>query len=145
MDLDGTSVTIRDFVTLMAGMTLAFTPAGPHPSSDFITKPQSEMPAYDPDWHYVSSETKNGQPVMTIWVSQRLNGKAPRDLMESTVILGLLDAGYGGAVWQKVYAKSLALDQAQGPNAANPIKNRRDLSDRLAGMIDILMDAMKKS
>ncbi len=142
IDVDGVPISIRDLATLIAGLTLVYTPAGPHPSSTLVTKPQSEMPAYDPDWHYVSYTMLNGQPVLTIWTSARLGGKAPFSLIESTGIFGLLDAGFGSAALQTLYVKEKAADAALGPDAANPILNRRKISDQLALMVDNLIRMM---
>lgn len=143
-DLNGTPLTLRDLSMLLTGLVMVYTPPkAPHPSSILVTKPQSEMPAYDPDWHYVSSTMKDGYPVITIWVSDRLGGKAPFSLMETTALLGLLDSGFGGADWQKIYAYSLARDKAQGPNAADPYKNRREMSARAAALLNALMETLK--
>ena len=146
LDLDGTAITVRDVVTMFAGVMTAFTPAkAAHPSTVFVTKSQREMPAYDPDWHYAGSATNAfGQPELTIWRSARLGDRAPRDLMESTAAIGLLDAGYGGPRLQAAYAKAKAADAALGPDASNPWKYRRALGDHLALMIDALMDILKK-
>lgn len=143
-DLNGTSLTLRDLTKLLTGLVMVYTPRKvPHPSSILVTKPQNEMPAYDPDWHYASSAMKDGYPVITIWVSDRLHGKAPFSLMETTALLGLLDSGYGGADWQKIYAYSLAQDKAQGPNATDPYKNRRELSAHAAVLLNALMETLK--
>ncbi len=118
IDVDGAPISIRDLVTLIAGVALVYTSAGAHPSSTLVTKAQSEMPTYDPDWHYVSYTMLNGQPLITIWTSERLNGKAPRSLIESTAIFGLLDAGYGGTALQTLYAKEKSADAGKYPTSS---------------------------
>jgi len=88
--IDGLTSTPKDLTGLFAGVVTTFTPAkAKHPSSVLITKAQSEMPAYDPDWHYVSSATNAfGDPEITIWTSEKLGGKAPMDpMMHSAIAL----------------------------------------------------------
>ncbi|HEY0394415.1 MAG TPA: hypothetical protein VGD01_07950 [Candidatus Elarobacter sp.] len=145
VDVNGVPVPLRDFSTLIVAMLFVYVPGKGAPAKGVIvTKKQSEMPVFDPDFHYAGSDGAPGQPQLTMWISDQLHGKAPRAMMESAAILGLLDSGFGGAQFQQVYAAARTDDLALGPAATDAWKNRRALSLRLTSMVDLLMDAMTK-
>ena len=145
LSVNGVPVPLRDFGALIAGMLFVYLPRKDAPAKAVIVpKKQSEMPAFDPDFHYVGSDGAPGQPQLTMWISDRLNGKAPRQLMESAAILGLLDSGYGGDNFQQVYAAARKDDLALGPAETDTWKNRRALSLRLTSMIEVIMDEIGK-
>jgi hypothetical protein len=145
LDVDGVPVSVRDFATLIATMLSVYVPLkGAHPTSVIVTKKQSEMPAFDPDFHYAGNDGAPGSPQLTMWISDRLGGKAPRTTMESAAILGVLDAGWGGPQFQQVYAAARKDDLALGSAATDTWKNRRALSLRLTSMVDVMMAAMTK-
>jgi hypothetical protein len=143
--VDGVPVPLRAFATLIATMLFVYLPAkGPHATAVIVAKKPGEMPAFDPDFHYAGTDGAPDQPKLTMWVAERLEGKAPRSLMESAAILGLLDSGMGGAPLQQVYAAARKDDLALGPAAADTWKNRRALCIRLTSMVDLLMESMIK-
>jgi len=147
LDVDGMPFTVRDLIHLMSYAVLVYTPAGAHPSSVLVTKAQSDMPAYDPDIHYVSYAMQNGQAVLTIWQTERFaraGGSTSIQPMMSTAILGVLDAGLAPPSLQALYKKEQDADVALGPTAPNPILHRRQMSDQLATMIINLMEMLRK-
>ncbi|MBV9097702.1 MAG: hypothetical protein JO079_06570 [Frankiaceae bacterium] len=145
VSVDGVPVPLRDFATLIAAMLFVYVPGKNAPAKGVIvTKKQSEMPAFDPDFHYAGSDGAPGQPQLTMWISDRLNGRAPRAVMESAAILGLLDSGFGGAQFQRVYAAARKDDLALGPAETDTWKNRRALSVRLTSMVELIMDEIKQ-
>jgi len=145
LDVEGVPVPLRDFATLIALMLSVYVPMkGAHPTSVIVTKKQSEMPAFDPDFHYAGNDGSPDQPKLTMWVSDRLGGKPPHDAMTSAAILGILDSGLGGPQFQQVYAAARKDDLALGPAATDTWKNRRALSARLTTLIDVMMAGMTK-
>ena len=57
LDVDGVRVSLRAFATLIATMLSVYVPMkGAHPTSVIVTKKQSEMPAFDPDFHYAGTD-----------------------------------------------------------------------------------------
>jgi hypothetical protein len=145
LDVNGVPVPLRDFAELTARMLFVYIPSkSPHATAVIVPKKQSEMPSYDPDFHYAGTDGAPDQPLLTMWISDRLNGKAPRDTMESAAILGLLDSGMGGPNFQKLYAAARDADAALGPSATDSWKNRRALSRQLTVMVDAIMEAVAK-
>ncbi len=114
---------------------------GPHPTAVFVAKPQSAMPASDPNLYYAGSELKDGQPVLTIWASRNLNGVTTLGSMQIVAVLGLLNDGKASAALRAIYAKQQAEDAALGPNAADPLKNRRDMAESLAATFDAILSS----
>ncbi len=145
LDVDGVRVPLRSFAVLIATMLSLYVPMkGPHPTAVIVTKKQSEMPAFDPDFHYAGTDGASDSPKLTMWISDRLGGKAPRDTMQSAAILGVLDSGLGGPQLQQVYAAARNDDLALGPAATDTWKNRRALAMRLTTLVDVMMAAMTK-
>jgi hypothetical protein len=144
-DVDGVGIPLRALATLTALMMSVYVPMkGAHPTSVIVTKKQSEMPAFDPDYHYAGTDGTPDKPHLTMWISDRLGGKAPRLALESAAILGILDSGMGGPQLQQVYAAARKDDLALGPAAPDAWKNRRALSVRLTVMVDAVMDVISK-
>jgi hypothetical protein len=144
-DVDGVRVPLRALATLTALMLSVYVPMkGAHPTSVIVTKKQSEMPTFDPDYHYAGTDGTPDQPQLTMWISDRLGGKVRRPVMESAAILGILDSGMGGPELQQVYAAARKDDLALGPAASDAWKNRRALSLRLTLIVDAMMDMMTK-
>jgi hypothetical protein len=145
LDVDGVPVPMRDFATLIALMLSVYVPMkGAHPTSVIVTKKQSEMPSFDPDFHYAGTDGSSDQPQLTMWISDRLGGKVPRPTMESAAILGILDSGMGGRQLQQVYAAARKDDLALGPAGTDTWKNRRALSLRVTLIVDVIMDEIAK-
>lgn len=141
-DIEGTPVTLRDIATLMAtSMAVYLRLKDPHPTAVFVTKPQRDMPGSDPNLYYAGNEIKDGQPVLTIWASDRLNGVTSLGQMQMAAVLGLLDAGQGGATLQAIYAKQRAADAALGASAADPLKNRRDMAASIVAIFDAILSS----
>jgi len=66
LSVNGVPVPLRDFGTLIAGMLFVYLPRKDAPAKAVIVpKKQSEMPAFDPDFHYVGSDGAPGQPQLT--------------------------------------------------------------------------------
>lgn len=144
--VDGVTIPLRDFAGLITKLLFVYVPAKcPHATAVIVTKDQSEMPAYDPDFHYAGTDRAPDQPQLTMWVAKRLEGKAPRAVMESAAILGLLDSGLGGVHFQAVYDAARKADLALGPAATDPCQHRRELAARLTSMVDLLMSEMIKN
>ena len=97
LDVDGVRIPLRTFAVLIATMLSVYVPMkGAHPTSVIVTKKQSEMSAFNPDFHYAGTDGAPDSPKLTMWISDRLGGKAPRETMESAAILGVLDSGWAG-------------------------------------------------
>lgn len=147
LTVDGMPFTVRDLIKLLSYAVLVYTPPGSHPSANLVTKAQSEMPSYDPDVHYVSNATQNGQVVLTVWQSDRFaksGNQASIQPMLSAAVFGLLDAGLGEPSLQALYQKERDADTALGPTAPNPLLHRHQMSDQLAVMIINLMEMLNK-
>ena len=145
LDVDGVRVPLRAFAVLIATMLSVYVPLkGAHPTSVILTKKQSEMPAFDPDFHYAGTDGAPDSPKLTMWVSDRLGGKPPHEAMLSAAILGVLDSGLGGPQFQQVYAAARNDDLALGPAATDGWKNRRALAMRITTLVDVMMAQMSK-
>lgn len=142
IDIEGSPVTLHDIAIFMAeAMTVYLPLKDPHPTAVFVSKPQSDMPKYAPSLYYAGNALKDGQPVLTIWASNDLNGKTTLGAMQMAAVLGLLDAGQGGAAIQAIYVKERTADMALGANESDPLKNRRDMAASLVAVFDAILSS----
>jgi len=67
LDVDGVRVPLRSFAILIASMLSLYVPMkGAHPTAVIVTKKQSEMPAFDPDFHYAGTDGAPDSPKLTM-------------------------------------------------------------------------------
>lgn len=127
--MGGLDVPYSDYATLALAVRAAQAGARsvdvPHVRETL--KGGAEMPASSVFWHYAGMQTENGAKVISVWVCSNLSPKEQSMALNEGTLMGLLDAGLGGAVLQKAYAQAKTADAALGANAEDPFANRRKL------------------
>lgn len=99
-------------------------------------KTAAEMPVYERDWHYAGTDQKDGKPNVHVWLVQGLSGVALQHAITASFMLGLADAGYGGAAWKNAYVAAAAADSALGSDAKDPFVNRRKLAESMSNLAE---------
>lgn len=133
-------MSVTDFATLFSEVAAVYLPLKDAPlTGEVVDKSPSDMPANDPAWHYAGTTTKDGKPHITVWVAKGLQKDSAIAAMNCGAALGLLDAGFGGATLQALYAKEEAADSAAGASAKDPWAHRKDLALTLAAAFMAVM------
>lgn len=138
--INGVDVSARDFATLFADVVGIYLPIKDAPVSGvLVNKEPSDMPSADPDWYYAGTQTLDGKPQITVWISKALKGDNAILAMQTAAALGLLDDGIGGSQLQAMYAKAKDADAAAGPTAKDPWQHRKVLASDLATLFMAIM------
>jgi hypothetical protein len=130
--IDGVTITKADLTQLFEAMHHALANGDTAIPLVVHVKPAAEMPKYDPEAHYVGTDTTQTPPVITVWVNgSDLKSDTMQDAMAESMLLGIMDAGYAGPNFKKLYDSYAAKDTAAGASAPDPFANRRKFAEAL--------------
>jgi hypothetical protein len=137
VQIEGVTITASDVSQLLDSLHKALSPDDNSIAVVISLKKPSEMPAYDPRWHYAGiTEDKPGVPTMHVWIEADLKGADLQNAIEAGIMLALTDGGYGGPSFKKLY-DIYAQEDAQLPaNVPDPFLNRHKFAIALANMLD---------
>ena len=129
LTMGGVEVPYSDYATLALAVAAAQhgAPSAAFPHVSETLKGGQDMPAYDVFWHYAGMQGAGDKKVMSVWICGNLSPQEQTMALNEATLMGLLDAGLGGAVLQKAYADAKTADAALGPAADDPFENRRKL------------------
>lgn len=144
--VDGVSFEAADVAKLLGGVKAAFSPTDHSVHIALSLKPAGDMPAYDPQWHYVGAQRlPDGTPSIDGWVLATLPQDQLTSAFEAIALLGLADSGYAGPNWKALYDRFAAEDAALGPTATDPFVNRRKFADQLVKLFQSVLQMQIKT
>lgn len=137
IQIEGVTVTSADITQLLKAFQTAVKPDDSTIPIIISLKAPSEMPPYDPQWHYVGIEERQngGVKAMIVWFSSDLKGADLQNAIFSSFPLALADGGYGGTAFKQLYDIYAAKDAQLPPNAPDPYLNRHRFAAALAKML----------
>jgi hypothetical protein len=125
--------TAHDVATLLKATHDA--ESSPNVTIDLVGKDASDMPTYDPIFHFAGVDAKSG--AATIWI-MKSPPKTPAgaQALRAAMELACMATGFAGPQWKGVYDQVAAWDGALPANAPNPYKYRLALTARIQAIID---------
>jgi hypothetical protein len=133
--IEGVTVTSTDITQLQTALHTALRPNDSTIPIMVSLKPPSDMPLYDPVWHYVGIQQQNESPkAMVVWINSNLKGQELQNAIASSFLLALADGGYGGTAFKQLYDIYAAKDAQLPANAPDPFLNRRKFAAALANI-----------
>ena len=134
--IEGVTVTNGDVTQLLTALHTALKPNDSTIPVIVSLKAPTEMPSYDPQWHYVGiqQQQNNGVKAMVVWFNSGLKGADLQAAIVSAFLLALADGGYGGTAFKQLYDIYAAKDGQLPPNAPDPYLNRHKFAAALAKM-----------
>lgn len=137
IQLEGVTITNAEIRQLLTALHTALKPNDSTIPIIVSLKAPSEMPSYDPQWHYVGiQEQQNGRiKAMIVWVNSGLKGADQQTAIASSFLLALADGGYGGTAFKQLYDIYAAQDAQLPTNAPDPYLNRHRFAAALAKMV----------
>lgn len=136
--IEGVTITSADVTQLVTALHTALQPNDSTIPLVVALKPESQMPAYDKQWHYAGlQEQKPGVQAMYVWINADLKGADLQNALEAAFLLALTDGGYGGKAFKQLYDIYAAKDAQLPPDAADPFLNRQRFAAALVNMLQI--------
>jgi hypothetical protein len=110
---------------------------------EIITKPALEMPVYDSIFWYAGITTDGDKRIARIWKSAALLKPSveSNDRLDDAKMLAVMDYGFAGETWKKIYDSVAAADAALGQSATDRYKNRHAL---IKTVQDFIADAQHR-
>jgi hypothetical protein len=135
--IEGVTVTNADITQLLTALHTALKPNDSTIPIIVSLKAPSEMPSYDPQWHYVGmqKEQNSGVNAMIVWVNSDLKGADQQNAIASSFLLALTDGGYGGTAFKQLYDIYAGKDAQLPSTAPDPFLNRHKFAEALAKMV----------
>jgi hypothetical protein len=103
------------------------------------TKPTSEMPWYDPHWHYAGSSVDSSSVVHAeVWVNEiDVHAKDHYAVVgiAAGVLLADMESGFAGPYWKEFYAAEASRDKLAAARGDNPFVHRDTAAELIAEAI----------
>ncbi|HEV3090554.1 MAG TPA: hypothetical protein VGX91_03820 [Candidatus Cybelea sp.] len=136
--IEGVTITAADITQLLTALHKALKPNDSTIPIMVSLKSSSEMPAYDPQWHYAGiQEQSNGVKAMSVWIDSGLKGTDQQNAIEASFLLALTDGGYGGKAFKQLYDIYAAKDAQLPPSSPDPALNRQKYAAALVNMLHL--------
>lgn len=136
--IEGVTITRADIAQLLTALHTALKPNDSTIPIVVSLKAPSEMPAYDPQWHYAGIQEQNsGVRAMTIWINSNLKSADQQNAIEASFLLALTDGGYGGKAFKQLYDIYAAKDAQLPPDAPDPFLNRQKFAAALVNIVQL--------
>jgi hypothetical protein len=96
---------------------------------EIVVKPASDMPVYDSIFWYAGITTEGDKKIARIWKSAAVTRASveSNDRLEDAKMLAVMDYGFAGDKWKKLYDDVSQADAALGQSATDRYKNRHAL------------------
>lgn len=134
--IEGVTVTNADITQLLTALHTALKPNDSTIPVVVSLKAPSEMPAYDPQWHYVGiQEQQGGVKAMVVWFNSGLKGADLQTAITTAFLLAITDGGYAGTAFKQLYDIYSAKDAQLPANVSDPYLNRHKFAAALAKMV----------
>jgi hypothetical protein len=125
VQIEGVTITADDMRRLFAALNLALKPNDSTIPILVSMKKASEMPPYDPQYHYLGiSKDAKGARQMRVWINGDLSDKDSTDAIAAAFFLAIADGGYAGPAFKSLYDVFAKEDAQLSPNAPDPFLNR---------------------
>jgi hypothetical protein len=136
VQIDGVTVTSADVMTLLTALHTALNPKDTTIPIVVSLKPASDMPSYDPAWHYSGiAASQAGPKTLSVWFNRDLKGPALETAIAQAFLLALTDGGFGGATFKEIYDAAAAKDAQLPATATDPYLNRHQLAVELTKLL----------
>jgi hypothetical protein len=135
--IEGVSITQKDLDQLFAAFRLALKP-NDHTIPILIDiKKSSEMPAYDPQYHYIGATLDaKGARTFEFWVNGDLQKADLQNAITSGVFLAITDGGYAGSAFKSLYDLYQKEDSQLPANAPDPFLRRQKFAAALVKLLN---------
>jgi hypothetical protein len=136
--IEGVTITPADITQLLTALHTALKPNDSTIPIMVSLKSSSEMPAYDPQWHYAGiQEQSNGVKAMNVWIDSTLKGTDQQNAIEASFLLALTDGVYGGKAFKQLFDIYAAKDAQLPSNSPDPALNRQKYAAALLNMVHL--------
>ncbi|HEX5275097.1 MAG TPA: hypothetical protein VFW34_07465 [Candidatus Rubrimentiphilum sp.] len=139
VQIEGVTITTGDVRRLFEALRAALKPDDKTIPIIVSVKKASEMPSYDPQYHYLGiSQDAKGARQMRVWLNKDLSAKDSTNAIAAAFFLAITDGGYAGPAFKTLYDVFDKEDAQLPANAPDPFLNRHRFAAALVDQLNAL-------
>jgi hypothetical protein len=137
VQIEGITITANDMQRLFSALDLALKPNDSTIPIFVSMKKPSEMPSYDPQYHYLGmSLDAKGSRQMHVWINSALSDKESTNAIAAAFFLAITDGGYAGPAFKSLYDVFAKEDAQLATGAPDPFLNRHRFAAALVNQLN---------